>query len=278
MFEKNIEFSRRQTIMSFLILIAIGGMIVNPQIQIETVNNYYNVDFQQPSPISLIQAFFYLITGIWLILMLYRNRQAAWSPKQKRLITWLLIGVFFAVLLPTTPYFFEFLIVTLPIEFLIGSDLSRTALQVAGMLIIGLAFLRASNSPWLLQQQKVQIISVYSKSGIELYSKTFTEDITEDDLFLLSGGFSAVFTLFREATKAKGNVKAILLEGKELRVINRETFICALLVEYSNDASELAHEKFTDAFEQKFSEELIGFSGDVRPFEQAEMIARKYFS
>ncbi len=278
MFEKNIDISSRQTIMSILILIAIGGMIINPQLNVSVVNNYYLVDFQQPSLISIIQNFFYLITGIWLIIMIYRNRKSAWSQKQKLLLTWLSIGVIFAILLPTTPFFFEIITQTLPIEVLIGSKLTKDALQDAGMLIIGITFILASKSPWLLQRQRIQLIAIYSKSGIELYSKSFNEDITVDDLFLLCGGFSAVSSLFQEVIKVKGGVKAILLEGKELRVINRETFICVLLVEYSTDASELAHKKFTDLFEDNFSNELKHFSGNTKPFEKAEEFAKQFFS
>jgi len=69
-----------------------------------------------------------------------------------------------------------------------------------------------------------------------------------------------------------------MLEGKLLKIINRKNFICALLVEYSTPASDVAHEKFVIEFENKFQENLDNFSGEVTKFQTADKISEKYFT
>ena len=69
-----------------------------------------------------------------------------------------------------------------------------------------------------------------------------------------------------------------MLEGKLLKIINRKSFICALLVEYLTPASEVAHEKFVEDFENEFHEVLENFSGEVTNFQAADKISEKYFT
>ncbi len=97
--------------------------------------------------------------------------------------------------------------------------------QNIGILIIGIAFLRISKNPWLLQRQRVYFLVVYSHDGINLYSKIFSKEIISNDTVLLAGAFSAVTSLIGDCTKSAGNVKSILLEGKQLRIINQKRFI-----------------------------------------------------
>jgi hypothetical protein len=124
----------------------------------------------------------------------------------------------------------------------------------------------------------VDLLAVYDHGGLSLYSKSFSKEIRPDDTVLLAGAFSAVTSLIEESTKSTGNVESILLQGKELRVVNREGFVCALLVEYTTQASEWALKKFTLDFEMKFRDSLTNFSGEISEFKTAEEIVMKYFS
>ncbi len=147
-----------------------------------------------------------------------------------------------------------------------------------GMFIIGLAFYRASKQPWLLQRQKVHLLLLYNKAGLDIFSKIFSEDITPEDVTLLTGGFTAVSSMFQEATKSGDKVQSIQFEGRTLRLLNREFFVSALLVDYTTQASELALQKFTEDFEKKFDNELRTFAGNVSKFEKARVIVDQYFS
>ena len=278
MFDKNIQFSRRQTIISLLIFVAIGGLLTQPDLNVETVGNNYLIYHERYSVISICQLLFNFVASSWLTVMLYKSRKSAQSTKQKHLIVSLFFGLILAIFVPSFPHIFREYMQHLTKDQLIITTLIDRVTQNFGMLIIGIAFIRISKHPWLLQRQKVHLLLVFTREGIDLYSKTFSDKITQEDLTLLTGGFSAVSALFKEATDTSGEVKSIQLEDKELRLIAREEFICALLVDYSTQASELAHKNFTNDFEQKFSKELNNFKGLISVFEPAEEIALQYFS
>ena len=221
---------------------------------------------------------FHIIAMVFLLIILIKSRKSAWAPKQKKLITWLLIGTLIGVLLPSLPNFS-------PGQSLAVNQLNSTIMyllqsipQNIGILIVGISFLRVSKNPWLLQRQRVYFLVVYSHEGISLYSKTFSKEITPDDTVLLAGAFSAVTSLIGDCTKSAGNVKSILLEGKQLRIISQKRFISALLLDYTTQASEWAHKNFTLEFEKKFSAELANFNGEVSLFNSAELIIKQYFT
>jgi hypothetical protein len=277
-FEKNIQFSWRQILITVLVFIAIGGMISDPDLESQIIEGSIFISLKPISFEFIFRMLFLFIAGLLVVIALHQSLKSAWSLKQKSLIKWLTCGTIFTFFMPLIAQIALGLPLQVSIEFLIITSLIQELFQNFGMVIIGVAFLRVSKKPWLLQRQKIHLIVVYSQSGLKLYSKAFIKELTSDDLLLLAGGFSAVTSLLKEATKTTGQVKAILLEGKELRLINRENFICALLVEFTTQASELAHEKFALEFEQKYKEELKDFDGEVSSFNSAEELATQYFS
>ena len=98
-FEKDVSFSTRQSIMTILIFMAIGAMLSTPTFDIDE-SNPYGIKFGNGEFIGGIQIIFYIIAGIWLSIMLHQNHKTAWSVRQKKLITWLSLGVFCAIFFP----------------------------------------------------------------------------------------------------------------------------------------------------------------------------------
>jgi hypothetical protein len=276
-FEKDVSFSRRQSIMTILIFTTIGAMLSTPTFQ-PSVDPIFPTNWADEELIGLLQLLFYIVAGVWLILMLYRTYKTAWSNKQRKVIKWLSMGVFLTIFFPFVAYFFILFFVSINIVLLAISVLILLILNNLGIYFIGFAFLRIRSEPWLLQRQKVHLLIVYSKDGVLLYSKTFNVNISEQRTLLLAGGFSAITSLFKEATATAGDIKSILLEDKELRIINKEHFVCAILVDYSTQASESAHNNFTSEFENLFKEDLEVFDGEISKFEKAEDIIGSYFS
>ena len=129
-----------------------------------------------------------------------------------------------------------------------------------------------------MQRQQIHLLLVYSKQGLDLFSKIFRSDMSPSDVTLLTGGFSAITSLFQEMTKSSGEMQTILFENKELRLLKRKDFIVAILEEYATQASQLALEKFADEFENEYGDALEEFSGNVSQFQSAVSIANKYFS
>lgn len=276
MFYRNTQFSRRQTIITILLFMVIGGLLTNPDLETIAIGRGYIVSISNFSTLGLLRLIFNVTATISLLYVLHKSRKSVWSSKQKSLITWLIIGSIFGVLMPSIQS------IPLPEQFdetmIFTLQIIQSIPQSIGMLIIGISFLKVSKNPWLLQRQKVDFLVVYSHGGLSLFSKTFSKEMDPDNTFLLAGAFSAVTSLIEETTKSTGNVEAIMLQGKELRLINRKGCICALLVEFTTQASEWALEKFTTEFEQRFEEELLNFEGNISQFDSAEDIVKKFFS
>jgi hypothetical protein len=226
---------------------------------------------------NIVHGIFNLIAGFWLFVSIYRSKKYAFNRQQKALINWLLIGLIIGILLPSPIILDVGFIESTPFLTLVRTFL-RDIFGHAGMLIIGIAFYRVIDNPWLLQRQRIHLLMVYSRDGLELFSKNFSQELAGDSNLLLAGGFSAITSLFKEATMSAGQIQAILLEDKELWLKNRENFVFALLVDYMTQASQLAFENFVNDFEKHYEKELENFDGEISKFKSAEKIATKYFT
>ncbi|MFX1273533.1 MAG: hypothetical protein ACFFBP_10345 [Promethearchaeota archaeon] len=278
MYYSNTQFSYRQTISTVLAFSIIVGLISTPELNTQAISTGFLVSLQRLSLLMILEVIYILFTTTFIIIMLIRSIKSAWSSKQKILIIALLIGSIIGVLFPSIPTVFVEQS-PVPEQFnYFTMQFFQTITQNIGILIIGIAFLSVSKNPWLLQRQKVYFLIVYSHDGINLYSRLFSKEINPDDAVLLSGAFSAVSSLIKESTNTTGKVKAILLEGKELRLITRRGFICALLVEYSTQASKWAQNKFSSEFERTYKDKLDNFDGEISAFDSADKIADKYFT
>jgi len=285
MFEKNTLFSGRITLFTALVAIIIGAGLAsifntNQPFIVEEIGNAYLVQFEGGSVVRILELIFGSVTGIWLIVALFRILKSANNATQKHLILWLTIGTMLIQVIGTAlPGF---------IESFAGSQLADlTILQIVtaiefcqniGMFIIGLGYFRISKEPWLFQRQQVHLLLVYSMNGLDLYSKIFRPEITPEDVTLLTGVFSAISSIFQEATKIRSAVQSVKFEGKELRLVPRENFVVALLVEYATQASERALQKFAEDFEKEFKNVLQDFNGNTSQFQNADAIAERYFA
>jgi len=276
-YSQNILFSGKQTLLAILAFFAIGGMVSGPELEATLIESRYIISFEHLSPIILVQIIFNLYATIWVIIMLRRNMKSAHTSKQRKILRILFISLLLAILLPVFPNLIESIFGRLRVRSVYQDIIFSSMIQGSGILIIGILFYRISNNPWLLQQQEVYLLIIYSHDGLELYSKSFSRNISSESLILLAGGFSAISSMFQEITDAEGIIKAILLEDKELRIIKKEHFISALLVDYSTEATEEAHKSFADEFESRFRSELRQFAGEVSVFTKVDEIINNYF-
>ncbi len=278
-FYKNTQFSRRQTIITILVFIIIGGYIAGPRIEVELLaGRFFIMGLPLLSTIKLLEFIFSITATLFVSTILLKSRKNAWNFRQKIYITWLLVGSLIGILFPALLNFILEDWVIIGEEFSVIGQLIQSIPETICILIVGLIFFKISNNLWLLQHQKVYFLIVYSHGGLTLYSKSFHKDITSTDTQLLAGAFSAISSLIKDGTKTTGMVQGIMLEGKVLKIINRKNFICALLVEYSTHATEEAHEKFTLEFEKEFHDTLENFNGEVTIFNSADKISDKFFT
>ncbi|HMF30721.1 MAG TPA: hypothetical protein VKK79_04870 [Candidatus Lokiarchaeia archaeon] len=279
-FEKNNPISGRITFFSAFVAVIIYATIHETGFYVENVNNNYIVSFQPDASVTFLQLVFGLLTGVWLVVTLYRSWKAAKVRAQKHLIAILVFGtILIRGVGDALPGFFNQLATgAIPQDILVVLTAIAEFFESIGMWLIGWGIFRVSKHPWLIQRQKVHLLLVINNDGLDLYSKTFSSDITQSEVTLLTGGVSAVSALFQEATKSPSQVQAVLFEGKELRILRRERFACAILVDYSTTASEAALLKFTEKFEEMFQDKISDFGGNVSQFRAADAIAEEYFS
>ncbi len=278
MFYRNTQFSRRETFVTILIFMIIGGLLSEPPLEI--FNNFggFVIDLKFFSFVKIMEIIFSVFATLFLLYLLILSAKSAWNKKQKRAIIIILIGSVIGVTIPTLlEIILEIAFIKADIDVVSNQYIQAIPITLGVLTICG-AFLSISNNPWLLQHQKIYFLIVYSHEGITLYSKSFSEKITHNDIHILAGVFSAISSLIKDGAKTTGMVESIALEKKQLRIINREKFICSLLVEYSTQASEEAHKKFVLDFERQFQNDLDFFDGEVSAFNNADKIIEKYFT
>ena len=150
--------------------------------------------------------------------------------------------------------------------------------QDIGMFLIGLGFFRISKHPCVLQRQSVQLLVVYNKDGVDLFSKRLSLILPKMMLRCSLAHFRQFHPCFKKRQKYLVQPNILAFKEEKVRLINRKNFTCALMVDYSTQASELAHQKFTNEFEHEYGTDMENFCGDVTHFQKANKIAEQFFS
>lgn len=257
----------------FIILAMIfGGLLSNH----ESIFVDSGFGFQGFTLIPMLILIFSVLSSILIGKIFLSSYQKIENRQQRHLFLNLVIGISLSQLFGGVLPFFMLGVFGVDIQVQVSGIFSF--IKIFGLLLVGYAFLRVSKNPWLMERQKNHFLLVYSTTGLLLYSKPFRKDITDDNMTLFSGAFSAITTMLRETTKIDESIKSILYESKEMHVITREHFICVLMQDYSTQASHNALKEFVEDFETLFAEELLNFSGNVTPFSESKTITEKYFT
>ncbi len=282
-FEDDKILSKPLIFFTIIVSMILALVLFSPELEHNlSEEGQYFISFKKDSIINILLGIFSLSATIWLIYIYKRNRKEVRNSQQKKLHNWLFAGIFLSQLVGSfIPILTEHLIQLLPENFVPQDYKGAMAflgfIKTIGMIFVGIAFIQIGKKPWLVQRQKSHFILVYSYEGINLFSKIFRDDISESDMTLFTGAFSAVTMMFKETTKTSELIQSIEFEKKKLRIVAKENFLCALMVDYSTQSSESAHKQFAQEFEEKFDKFLIDFNGNVGQFRVAEEIASKYF-
>jgi hypothetical protein len=283
-FEENKSFSPRVSGFALLVALTIGSLLATGFAGLDAtplvtkLGLTYIVQLLHDDFTALLLLVLAVFTYLWIFIAFVRTMHETKNRAQRHLLTWPFGGIFLSQIggvfgpVSTNSQATKF-----SLDIIIGPGLMGIV-RIFGICMIGVAFLRVAKYPWLLQLQKMHLLLVYSRNGLALYSKIFRQDIDDQDVQLLAGAISAVAQLFKESTKTTAPIEAINFRGKVVRFIDRGDFVSATMVDFSSQASEMAHENFTKEFETKFAAEIAGFNGNVTQFSSAEEIAAKYFS
>ncbi|MHA1745822.1 MAG: hypothetical protein ACTSWW_07470 [Promethearchaeota archaeon] len=278
-FQHRRAISGSQLILISLIAGIMGIMLTDAGIEIHSTESPWLIGFVNSSLIPMLIMSFSVIATMVLIQAYRRSYRTTSNLHQKKLLRLLFSGIIISQLFGSfIPHFF----ITLFSSLLHVGEFFLFPLfaivKIGGLILVGYAFYKVGKEPWLMQQQQNHFLLIYTTSGTALYTKSFREDISAEDMNLFSGAFSTISSITQDVTKISESIKTILFENKELHVMSRETFICILMVDYSTMASFQAQKEFTREFEAKFHRQLTHFAGDVTNFKEADELVRKYFS
>ncbi|MCK5345199.1 MAG: hypothetical protein KAR20_17440, partial [Candidatus Heimdallarchaeota archaeon] len=277
-FQHHRAISGNQIILTSLIAGIMGIMTTEHGVEVFSAKSPWLIGFSTTTFIPVLVMVFSVIAILNLIFVYKKSYRKVDNPAQKDLLRLLFAGIIMSQLLgsfiPHLGFAFFPNIVEVG-EFFLFPLFSF--IKIIGLILIGYAFYRVGKRPWLMQQQQNHFLLVYNTAGIALYTKSFRKDISEENMSLFSGAFSAISTIIEETTKISESIKIIHFENKELHVFSRDTFICILMVDYSTKASFQAQKEFTLEFETKFHRQLTHFTGDVTKFKEADTLVKKYF-
>jgi len=278
-FQHHRAISGNQIILTSLIAGIMGIMTTEGGVEVLSSKSPWLIGFSTTTLIPVLVMIFSVIATINLIQVYRKSYKTVANTTQKDLLRLMFAGIIMSQLLGSFVPHLGFTVFPTIVE--VGEFFLFPLfafVKISGLILIGYAFYRVGKRPWLMQQQQNHFLLVYNTAGIALYTKPFRKEISEDDMSLFSGAFSAISTVIEETTKISESIKTIHFENKELHVFSREMFICILMVDYSTKASFQAQKEFTLEFEENFHRQLTHFTGDVTKFKEADKLARKYFS
>ncbi len=260
--------------------IIVGAMITSPSlVSYEVVTLFgtgLQVQFERRALVAFLMLIFSFLIFVWIIFTYITKQKKSRNKEQKKLITWLFLGILLSQLVGS----FAPAVVETTIESTDVVDVfsSLGVAKFIGIFIVGIAFYRVSRKPWLLQLQATHVLVVYTRYGITLFNRIFRTDINETDIQMLAGALTAVSSLFNEATKETNPIQSIQFKGKDVCIIDKGSFISALMVDFTSEATIAAHENFVAEFQARFARDIENFTGNVNTFENAAPIAQKYFT
>ncbi|MFW9874393.1 MAG: MFS transporter [Candidatus Thorarchaeota archaeon] len=126
---------------------------------------------------------------------------------------------------------------------------------------------------------------VFNKHGVCLYNHNFEqkyllkeEETKEIDEDLISSVLSGIISIISEITQSKKQLRQIQKEEVTLLFTYGKNHVIALMVTMELPVLFKKLDDFSHEFEQKFSNELKNFSGNVQRFSPTRVLVVKYFS
>jgi hypothetical protein len=238
------------------------------------MGGFQSMGFEQGGTVSILIAVFSGVALIWLIRIYLQNRKGLENSTQKRIITYLFLGIIMTIFMGSfLPTILEFI--------LTGNNMMRmnnfSVFRTIGLILVGMGYSKVGEKTWLLQRQKNQFLIVYNKAGLPLYQRSFDDTISEENMSLFSGAFSAITTMFQQTANISEPIEAIQFHGKILKVITTDKFYCMLMTDYLSPVSVQALQKFSDVFASKFELLLNDMTGECVALEPANQISDTYF-
>jgi hypothetical protein len=277
-FEENKALTPRVVALLTIAAVVFGTMVSDPEFKAASIptpfGNAVMIEYHYTISTIILLIAFFCLTAIYLFATAIKKRRIARNKQQRSLVAWLYVGIFLSQFAGLFTH-----VVTSNVDAALAWIRSLGSLsQIVGTIIVGIAFFRVLNRPWLLQIQPNHFLVVYSKDGLPLYTKAFRPEISEADIQMLTGAISAITAVFKVTMNLANPIEEIKFKGKIVRIINKYTFVCALMVDHLSQVSEVAQDNFAQEFDSEYGIDLLGFTGDVSIFSETNKIVERYFA
>ncbi len=144
-----------------------------------------------------------------------------------------------------------------------------------GAVLLWLAYARSTRVAFL-QSQRMHKLIVVNYAGLPIFSYNFLGVEHSIDDTLISGGITAVSSLFGESLGVSSGIDSISLEGIEMMMENYDKFAVILFTERISGFLKKAIIEFGSNFDTKYSH-LIDDGVDVSSFTGTEILVEQAF-
>ena len=144
-----------------------------------------------------------------------------------------------------------------------------------GAVLLWLAYARSTRVAFL-QSQRMHKLIVVNYAGLPIFSYNFLGVEHSIDDTLISGGITAVSSLFGESLGVSSGIDSISLEGIEMMMENYDKFAVILFTERTSGFLKKAIIEFGSNFDTKYSH-LIDDGVDVSSFTGTEILVEQAF-
>lgn len=145
-----------------------------------------------------------------------------------------------------------------------------------GAVLLWLAYARSSRVAFL-QSQRMHKLIVVNYAGLPIFSYDFLSVEHSIDDTLISGGITAVSSLFGESLGVSSGIDSISLEGIEMMMENYEKFAVILFTERISGFLKKAITEFGSNFDTKYSHLISDGGVDVSSFVGTEILVEQAF-
>jgi hypothetical protein len=231
------------------------------EVQIDISRRYYSLFFSSVSPPMI----YTVLRSMYIIRSVLKE---SFNDVQKLQLKLILIGLIFWFFIANIPiaYLFNFVEIN-QVNILLFVHVFSKGGIIIGVLIISYAF-RIADQPIMPGLRHIRSVLIINKEGIPLFTYHFDEEEQSDLDLLLSGGLTAISSVFSETLKEKSLIEAIKFANLHLTLKNSDglvfIFITLKTVQYLQNVLE----RFSEEFITKYAEEINSFKGDVSRFNE----------
>ena len=163
-------------------------------------------------------------------------------------------------------------------EHFTGKEIPAAITTTPAMLILTIMYLNKPSFAYSSPTNLFRLLIIHT-NGQTLVQKHLSDKYKDNpnDSILFGGITSSMNEIFKEVTKGEGDLRKIQTLDSTFIFKKSKSIFAVLEAEKSTRILQTALDNFADAFEKKYHQQLIDFSGDLSDFHDSDVLIRVYF-